>query len=73
MLLIFLPKNLEIPQRVYRCGKPFFDEILGLEFSDENDKIKFEEDEEKAINVIKYKIEKLIMVTLKQECFIKIL
>jgi hypothetical protein len=60
MLLIFLPKNLEIPQRVYRCGEPFFDEILGLEFSDENDKIKFEEDGEKSINAIKYKIEKLI-------------
>jgi hypothetical protein len=65
MLLIFLPKNSKIPQRVYRCGKPFFDEILGLEFSYENDRIKFEEGQGKSINVVKEKIEELIIESIE--------
>jgi hypothetical protein len=66
ILLIFLPEDSEIPQRVYRCGKPLFDEILGLEFRYENSEIKFEEEkQEKNINTVKEKIEELIIESIE--------
>ena len=57
ILLIFVPKNSKLTKKVYRCGKPFFDDILELRFNNENNEIKFDN---KDISQIKDEIKNLI-------------